>query len=65
MDIVMIMHYSCDPKPEPFVSKAPIASDPVTAMKFLDLPMELTEYTLVHLHPLEILRCRQESRDII
>ena len=40
-------------------------SDPAIAIRFLDLPVELTEYTLVYLHPLEIVRCRQESRYIV
>jgi len=39
-------------------------SDPAAAISFLDLPVELTEYTLVYLYPLEIVRCRQESHYI-
>jgi hypothetical protein len=40
-------------------------SDSATAIMFLDLPVELTEHALVYLHPLEIVRCRQESHDIV
>lgn len=39
--------------------------DPTIVVSFLDLPVELVEHTLVHLHPLEIVRCRQESHDIV